>query len=191
MKNLFKKLPTLQTDRLILRKVDIYDLNTLFICLSNEYVSKHMLVDFDKNIDSTHKFLNSILDGYKNDKPTPWAVALKENNELIGICGFSKYDEKNKKAEVGYILNFDYWNMGITTEALQKVIDFGFNNMNLKKIEARCVSDNIASEKVMIKSGMKLDGILRSDKLYKGNFIDLKLYSILENDKLIYANVEG
>ena len=42
-----------------------------------------------------------------------------------------------------------------------------------------------------MKSGMKLDGILRSDKLYKGNFIDLKLYSILENDKLIYANVEG
>jgi [ribosomal protein S5]-alanine N-acetyltransferase len=182
LKDLFKNLPTLYTDRLILRKVKKYDINKLYTCLSNEYVTQHMLIDFNKSIDSTHKFLNTILNGYKDDKPTPWAIALKENNKLIGVCGFSKYDEANNKAEVGYLLNYDYWNKGITTEALKRVMDFGFNNMKLTKIEARCISENLASEKVMIKSGMKLDKMIKNDKIYKGNFVDLKLYSALKSD---------
>lgn len=180
---LFRNLPNLYTKRLELRKVHKNDINELHICLSNDYLSKYMLVDFDKSINSTNRMLDAILNGYKNDKPTPWGITLKEDGKLIGMCGFSNYSEANHKAEVGYILNSDYWRMGIITEALCKVIDFGFNNMNLNKIEAKCISGNIASEKVMIKSGMSLDGILRSEKMHRGMYKDLKLYSILKQDK--------
>lgn len=180
---LFRDLPKLYTERLILRKIDKSDINELHICLSNDYISKYMLIDFDKSINSTKKMLDMILNGYKNDKPTPWGITLKEDGKLIGMCGFSSCNEVNNNAEVGYILNRDYWNKGIITEALCKVIDFGFNNMNLNKIEAKCISSNIASEKVMVKNGMSLDGILRSDRLHNGMYKDLKLYSILKQDK--------
>lgn len=188
MNNLFKNLPNLYTDRLILRKIEKDDIDDLFICLSNEYVTKFMFIDFAATKEMTEKILNSMINSYKKNKATPWIIALKDSNKLIGICGFSKYDEENKKAEVGYLLNYDYWNSGITTEALEAVIKFGFKTMNLNKVEARCISDNIASENVMIKSGMKLNSILRNEKFYNGKFIDLKLYSILKYEKY---NLEG
>ncbi|MGL5712702.1 MAG: GNAT family N-acetyltransferase, partial [Paraclostridium sp.] len=73
---------------------------------------------------------------------------------------------------------------GIGSEAISKVIEFGFEELRLNKIEARCMYKNEASEKVMIKNGMRLDGILRNDKWYQDRFIDLKLYSILKTDKV-------
>lgn len=183
MNELFKNLPTLYAERIILRKINKNDLNKLFECLSNEHVTKYMFIDTNKTIYSTQKFLDTILSRYTEDKPSPWAIALKESNELIGMCGFSKYDYKNKKAEVGYLLSYNYWNKGIATEALDNVIKFGFENMKLNKIEARCINGNLASENVMIKNGMKLDGMLRKDKFHKGCYIDLKLYSILRCEK--------
>lgn len=179
----FRDLPNLHTERLTLRKIYRNDINELHRCLSNDYLSKYMLIDFDKSINTTKKMLDMIINGYENDKATPWGVTLKEDGKLIGMCGFSSYSKLNNKAEVGYILNSDYWNKGIITEALCSVIDFGFKNMNLNKIEAKCISGNSASEKVMIKNGMRLDGILRSDRLHKGMYTDLKLYSILKQDK--------
>ena len=85
-------------------------------------------------------------------------------------------------AEVGYILSDKHWRKGIATEALKVVVDFAFNYMNLNKIEARCISKNIASENVMLKANMKLDAILREEKLHKQSYVDLKLYSILKEE---------
>ena len=183
MKDLFKNLPNWYTDRLILRKIEKNDIDDLFICLSNENVTKFNFTDFDTTKEVAQKILDSMINSYKNNKATPWIIALRDSNKLIGMCGFSEYDKKNKKAEVGYLLNYDYWNSGVTTEALEEVITFGFKTMNLNKVQARCISGNIASENVMIKSGMKLDGILRSEKFYKGEFLDVKLYSILKCEK--------
>ena len=180
---IFRNLPSLYTKRLILRKVDKKDLYEFHKCICSDYISKYMCTQFDKSINTTKKILDTIINQYENDKATPWAVTLKEDGKLIGICGFSSYSKANNKAEVGYMLNSHYWNKGIITEALCEVIDFGFTNMNLKKIEAKCIYENIASEKVMIKNGMHLDKILRSDKLHKGKNIDFKLYSIFKQDK--------
>lgn len=190
MKEIFKNLPTIHTNRLILRKITLNDKESLFKCFSNPLVTKYLFIGLNKTIEDTEKLLKFILDSYENNKPTQWGITLKGSDELIGLCGFSNIDEKNKKAEIGYILNFEYWNKGIATEAVTKVIEFGFRALKLNKIEARCINENIASEQVMIKNGMKLDGILRKDKWYKNKFIDLKLYSILNTDKPKYIEID-
>lgn len=184
MGDIFENLPTIHTNRLILRKVKESDKEGLFKCFSKPEVMEYLFIEINKSIEDTEKFIKVILDSYENNKPTQWAITLKDSDELIGLCGFSKIDYKHSKGEIGYILNSKHWNKGIGSEAISKVIEFGFEELRLNKIEARCMYKNEASEKVMIKNGMRLDGILRNDKWYQDRFIDLKLYSILKTDKV-------
>lgn len=184
MENIFENLPNLYTNRIRLRKINQNDLEQLFSFLSNDNVTRYMIIDKIQDIKVVEKMINFMIDGYKNNRPTPWAISLKENDEMIGICGFSKFDSQNRKAEVGYILSDKHWRKGIATEALKVVVDFAFNYMNLNKIEARCISKNVASENVMLKANMKLDAILREEKLHKQSYVDLKLYSILKEEYL-------
>lgn len=182
MENIFENLPNLYTNRIRLRKINQNDLEQLFSFLSNDNVTRYMIIDKIQDIRVVEKMINFMIDGYNNNRPTPWAISLKENDEMIGICGFSKFDIQNRKAEVGYILSDKHWRKGIATEALKVVVDFAFNYMNLNKIEARCISKNLASENVMLKVNMKLDAILREEKLHKQSYVDLKLYSILKEE---------
>jgi ribosomal-protein-alanine N-acetyltransferase len=68
------------------------------------------------------------------------------------------------------------------TEAVNRVIEFGFNKMRLNRIAAKCMLSNTASERVMQKCGMKHEGIMRGGLFAKGKFVDLKMYSILKKD---------
>jgi ribosomal-protein-alanine N-acetyltransferase len=68
------------------------------------------------------------------------------------------------------------------TEAFAEVIKFGFEKMNLVRIEATCKLPNTSSEKVMLKCGMQFEGIMRKKLLAKGEYHDLKLYSLLKTD---------
>ncbi|CEN22309.1 GNAT family N-acetyltransferase [Paraclostridium sordellii] len=182
MENIFENLPNLYTNRIRLRRINKNDLEQFFSFLSNDNVTRYMIIDKIQDIKVVEKMMNFMIEGYKNNRPTPWAISLKENDEMIGICGFSKCDIQNGKAEVGYILSDKHWRQGIATEALKVVVDFAFNYMNLNKIEARCISKNLASEKVMLKANMKLDAILREEKFHKQSYVDLKLYSILKEE---------
>jgi [ribosomal protein S5]-alanine N-acetyltransferase len=84
---------------------------------------------------------------------------------LIGTIDFGAIDDKHKFVEIAYVLSEEYWNQGITTEAVKKLIDFGFKELGLVRIQARCFEENIGSQKVMEKSGMFFEGILRKSML--------------------------
>lgn len=83
---------------------------------------------------------------------------------------------------MGYVISQDYWNKGIATEAANEVIKFGFNEMDLVRIQARCVVENIGSARVMEKAGMSFERIIRKGILMKGKHRDLKIYSILNEE---------
>jgi [ribosomal protein S5]-alanine N-acetyltransferase len=72
--------------------------------------------------------------------------------------------------------------MGITTEAANELIRFGFDHMELVRIQARCFIKNTGSERVMEKLGMTFEGIVRKGMFAKGKHQDLKLYSILKEE---------
>ena len=85
-------------------------------------------------------------------------------------------------AEVGYSLSREYWNQGIMTEALRRVISFGFQELRLNRIEAQHEVDNPASGRVMVHAGMQYEGTLRQRVKNKGRFVDVALYAILRGD---------
>ena len=74
---------------------------------------------------------------------------------MIGTCGFTKFDYSNNAAEIGYVLNSDYWGKGYCSEAVSKIIEFGFESLKLHRIEARYMKENIRSRNVMEKCGMQ------------------------------------
>lgn len=82
----------------------------------------------------------------------------------------------------------DYWGKGIMSEAAKEVISFGFHNLDLVRIQARCDVENIASARVMEKIGMTYEGTQRKVMFVKGRHRYLKMYSILRDE--FFANNE-
>ena len=179
---LFKNLPYIETERLKLRKLTMRDAGDVFEYASVPGVSLYVSWTPHRTIADTKSFLKHALFQYEKGIPASWGIVLKENNKLIGTGGYLWWATEHSKAELGYVVSDKYWNKGYMTEALKKILQFGFETMNLERIEARCFVENTASERVMQKCGMKFEGILRSSLFVKGEYRDFKLYSVLKSE---------
>ncbi|UOR13266.1 GNAT family N-acetyltransferase [Halobacillus amylolyticus] len=178
----YKSLPKLVTNQLILRKIDKNDIEDIFHYGSNPCVSQKVGWDTHQSIEDTKEFVEFILDGYREHKKALWGMELKSTGKLVGTIDFVTLNLKHGNAEIGYVLSKDHWGHGLTTEATKKIIDFGFRDLQLERIQARCFIENIASQRVMEKVGMSFEGIVRKGMFAKGEFQDLKLYSILAEE---------
>jgi ribosomal-protein-alanine N-acetyltransferase len=127
-------------------------------------------------------FLNFVTQKYENNQPSDWGIIYKETNKLIGTCGWVYINEDHHRAEIGYALSRKYWNQAIITEAVIQVLNLGFNELDINRIEARCMAENSGSERVMQKVGMQYEGIIREQMFVKGRYVSVKLYSILKNE---------
>ena len=178
----FKDFSGLRSNRILLRKLSLEDVNDIFEFTSLEDTSQGLSWDPHQDINRTREFLQSILDKYKNNLPSQWAIELIDRKKVIGIGGFISYFEEHHKGEIAYVLSPHCQGKGYMTEALKMVFQFGFNEMKLNRIEAKCETDNFASEKVMQKLGMRFEGCLFDYLFRKGKARSYKFYSILKKD---------
>ena len=179
---IFSHLPTLETQRLILRPLRMSDAQDLFAYAQDPQVSRHVLWETHTSLSQSRRFLRAAIRQYRKGLPASYAITLKESGRMIGTIGFMWVNPDYLSAEVGYSLNRAYWNKGIMTEALRRVVAFGFDDLRLNRIEAQHETDNPASGKVMAHVGMRWEGTLRQRIKNKGRFVDVKLYAILRND---------
>lgn len=183
IKDIFGDLPTLETKRLLLRKYKKEDMDDLYEYASDEEVTRYLTFETYKNMEDANQYIQTLLEKYRNgNEVSPWAIEWKQNHKMIGSIGINQWDIENYYIQIGYVLNKKYWNQGIMTEALKAVIDFAFKNMNIERIELTHDVRNIGSGKVMLKNGLKQEGILRKSKYIKGEFIDRSYYSILREE---------
>lgn len=183
IKDIFLNLPTLETKRLLLRKYKKEDMDDLYEYASDEEVTRYLTFETYKNMEDANQYIQTLLEKYRNgNEVSPWAIEWKQNHKMIGSIGINQWDIENYYIQIGYVLNKKYWNQGIMTEALKTVIDFAFKNMNIERIELTHDVRNIGSGKVMLKNGLKQEGILRKSKYIKGEFIDCSYYSILREE---------
>ncbi|MCM3733624.1 GNAT family N-acetyltransferase [Fictibacillus nanhaiensis] len=149
---------------------------------SDEDVSRYVTWDTHKTTNDTKDFIEFVLSNYEKCEVAPWGIELKETGKLIGTVDFVSWSPHHNNAEIGYVLSRAYWGMGITTEAANELIRFGFDHMELVRIQSRCFIKNTGSERVMEKLGMTFEGIVRKGMFAKGKHQDLKLYSILKEE---------
>jgi len=108
-----------------------------------------------------------------------WAITLKGNPKLIGIIGHYRIRPEYFRAEIGYMLLPEYQGKGIISEAINEVVNYGFEVMKLHSIEAIIDPENFASEKVLQKNGFVKEAHLKENEFYDGRFLDTVIYSIL------------
>ena len=180
--NSYAYMPILETDRLILRKLTMRDAQDIYAYGRDPIVAKHVLWDAYTSIYDVRGYLRFMLRKYRMGEPASWGIEWKATRQIIGTIGFMWIQHENASAEVGYSLSRRFWNQGIMTEALREIIRYGFNSLNLNRIEAQHETDNPASGAVMRKCGMVKEGTLRQRLLNKGKFVDVDLYAILRKD---------
>ena len=183
IEDIFTHLEPIETERLILHEMRLTDANDLYEYASDPEVNKYMSTwETHKSIEDTKVFINTVIEAQQKNQVRNWCIELKAEKKALGACGFVYWDTKDSRAAFGYVIARKYWNKGIMTEAMNEVIAFGFNKMKLNRIEATCSVENIGSWRVMEKLGMQCEGIHREHVFKRGQFHDVKFYSLLKKE---------
>lgn len=180
----FEYFPVIETDRLIMREINLEDLGALFKIFSSEDVMKYYGMFPIDQLKQAQNLILSFRDGFDEEKSIRWGITLKESQVFIGTCGFHNMQKRSFRAEIGYELSPDHWNKGYVTEAIGAMLEFGFGMMGLNRIEALVYPENTASHRALEKLGFKEEGLLREYAYFREVFQDLVMHSILRREYL-------
>lgn len=178
----FARLPVVETERLILRKMRMSDAADVHRYAKDPEVARHVLWEAHRSLWETRAYIRFLLYQYRNGDPGSWAIVLRESGKVIGTIGYMNYFPDNATVEVGYSLSREHWGKGLMTEALCAVIGETFRVLQLHRIEAMHFTDNPASGRVMEKCGMTHEGHMRERICCKGVFRDVEMWGILRKD---------
>ena len=170
----------LETERLILRKVTVNELDDLFNNWGSDVnTTKFLTFKTHSSKEDTMKFINNWINKYEKGG-LEWAIELKENHQVIGMISADK-SYKYKCVEVGYSISSKHWNKGLITEALNEIFKYLLNECDYNVIEAIIPRNNIGSIKVAEKCGLTLEATLKKRYKDKDNIVqDLCIYSIIK-----------
>jgi ribosomal-protein-alanine N-acetyltransferase len=175
----FSPFPIIETDRLVLRRITNDDVNEVFELRSNPETMKYIPRPLVKNTKEALEHIAMIEDKIVTNIGINWGISLKENQKLLGIIGFYRMQPENYRAEIGYILLPEFHGKGLIPEAVNRLITYGFNDLNLHSIEAVIDPENFASEKVLQKCGFVKEAHFKESEFYEGKFLDKVIYSLL------------
>lgn len=175
----------LKTERLTIKPVSENDIVDIFNLQSLEETAKYNTSSIPQNIDETrNKVENWSLENNKGKiQKLIFKVELTDTNEFIGLIGITLGKEHYKNAEVWFQYDFRFWNKGFATESLRKIIEFGFEDLQLHRIEAGCAVENIGSISVLEKVGMQREAHTRKLLPLQSGWSDNYGYAILSTDK--------
>ena len=178
----FDTMPVLETESLVLRKMEMRDAQDMYEYSRDPLVAKHVLWDAHTSVSDTKSYLRYMLRKYRAGEPSSWCIVEKSTDKVVGTIGYMWYQKDNSACEVGYSLARRCWNQGYMTQALNAVLDYTFRELGINRVEAQHETDNGASGAVMRKCGMTKEGTLRSRLYNKGRYVDVDLYSILRKE---------
>jgi [ribosomal protein S5]-alanine N-acetyltransferase len=175
----FSPFPILETERLILRRVLPSDVKEMFELRSNPETMKYIPRPLLTNHEEALAHIQMMEDKIETNEGINWAITLKGDDKMLGVIGHYRIKPEHYRAEVGYMILPEYHGKGITTEAVQCVVDYGFNTMQLHSIEGIIDPENGASEKVLQKCGFVKEAHFKENEYFDGKFIDAVVYSKL------------
>jgi ribosomal-protein-alanine N-acetyltransferase len=182
IKEIFSNIPTIETERLILRKIAPSDSEDMYEYSSREEVTKYLTWNIHTNPKQTALYVKLLQKKYLQGVFWDFGLEYKENGKFIGTCGFSSFDKDKNCAEIGYVLSPEYWGKELAKEACLTVMNFGFTTFNLDKIIARFIEGNTSSERVMQKLNMKHEAIYKNSFFIKNSYKTVVEYSITKED---------
>lgn len=169
--------PNIETKRLLLRPFQENDAEAFFACCQNPNLGNNAGWAPHKTLNESREILHGAFIGQEGI----WAVTLKDTQQLIASIGIVP-DPKRENPQVrmlGYWLDEPYWGKGYMSEAVQAVLNYGFNELQLSLITANCYPHNKRSQQVLKRNGFIYEGTLHQAELtYNGNIYDHECYYI-------------
>ena len=176
----FNPFPVIETERLLLRAVNMNDCEAMYFLRSNKEVTKHFNRDPDADMEVTRAKIVEILQNQEKNEAVFWVIAWKENpSTMIGNIGYWRIEAQHHRAEIGYLLHPEHWKKGIMKEALKAVLDYAFNSMKLHSIEANINPDNTASAVLLERCGFVREAYFKENIFHNGVYYDSAIYSKL------------
>lgn len=173
----------LETERLILRSLNIDDAKEIHENIKDKDVSKWTAnVPYPYTLEMAHQFIEQSHITIENNKHIELGIVLKDANKLIGVVGLLNLDLRNKHAEIGYWLGKNYWGKGFMPEAAKRIIKFGFNELDLHKIYGKHIDVNTNSKRIFEKLGFTQEGLLREQSLKEGIYYNKPIWSLLRDE---------
>ena len=178
-----KYIPTLETGRLILRKLVPGDAEDLRKWLGRDEVYTYWGRPASKGEKNPELLF---IDPRPNVKRKPssdfmWGIELKETHEVIGII--EVFDVENERfGMVGYRIDPRLWNEGICTEAMKRVVDFVFSETKMDRLQGNANVKNTGSNRVLEKSGFRLEGTIRHGKMVS-EYCDYNIWGMIREDR--------
>ena len=173
----------LETERLLLRPFRETDLQELFECCQNPNLGNNAGWEPHKSIEDSKEVLHTVFMGNEG----VFAIILKEDNSLVGSIGIitDPKRENTRTRMLGYWLDEAHWGKGYMTEAVQAVLNYGFNELQLSLITANCYPHNKRSQQVLERNGFICEGVLHQAELtYNGNTITSVIICLIYADLL-------
>lgn len=168
------RIPTIKTDRIVLREIVNSDKESILHGLSDPHVTKHYGIRFDslEAVEEQMKWLAEPSQYW-------WAICSTDNSKFYGAGGLNNLSHEHKKAEIGLWLLPSYWGKGILKEAIPIICEYGFKQLGLHRIEGLVETKNINCKKAMSKLNFTHEGTMEDCEVKNGKFISLDIYAKL------------
>lgn len=182
--SIFQRLPTLETERLILREIVMNDAEAIFQYANDEHVARFVTWPAHRTVEESRAFVAFVEGRRRTGGAHSWGLALKETGPIVGTCGFVGFDANGRTGKLGYAIKRSLWGRGLATEAAREVLVFAWKQLHLSRVDADVDADNGASKRVLEKLGFENKGLIHRGVEINNRVRDVELYSL-------YADVGG
>ena len=172
----------LDTKRLLLRRFEEKDINELYDGYINQDEFLYYANKEHKTLEEVEGYIKRQLERYESKDVYNWCIALKNTYAIIGAINL-RVNDYNNSVEFNYAIDNRYINNGYMTEALIAVKEFCMNELKVKRFQGGCCVENLASEKVMKKIGMKHEGTLKANVKLIDGYHDMHMYSLINEEE--------
>lgn len=172
----------IQTERLILRFLTEADLPSLFDMFSNPEVMHYWSQPLWTDKSQARALLVDAQEGYRTRNALQLGIERRAGGILVGLCNLYHFHVTIRRAEMGYLLGRSYWGSGYMHEALQALLQYAFQTLDLNRLEAYTVPGNRASARTLERLGFQKEGHLRESWIVNGEITDTWIYGLLRRE---------
>jgi ribosomal-protein-alanine N-acetyltransferase len=176
----------LKTDRTVLRAYKDEDAESVYPVVSSKYIAS-TTVNIPHPYPEKHVnvWINYIRGCMADGNSYEFGIFSNDDfKTYIGNCSLLGISKEHLNAELGYFINPNFWRKGYATEACKAIISFGFKELGLERIYAKCMHKNEPSRRVLEKCCLTFEGVSRHEVLKWGNFEDVCRYGIIKSEWL-------
>lgn len=172
--------PVLETPRLRLRPFCLSDAQDVHRLAGDARIADTTVtIPHPYALDAAEQWIESLQGKSMAGSRATFAITTTNSNQLVGTVGLINISVQNRRAELAYWVGVEFWGKGYCTEAVFRVIDFAREHYGSSRIVAHCFARNRASARVMEKTGMQFEGLLRSHLFKNGTYEDLLVYGLV------------